>query len=436
MSADRPLRAALTALGCKVNYAEMAELAGALAAEGIEVVPDDEPADIRVLNSCTVTLQADATTRQRLARLRRIDPTCHLVLTGCSVDGNPHQYLATAADGQPLLPSGVDAVFANVDKPRIAEHLVTLARRRGAARMAVLPAPALRTRGFLKVQDGCDHRCTYCTVWRARGGRSISVPPSDVLRRAAAMLDQGHRELVLSGVDLGAYGQDLTPRRRLADLVEALLPLCGSDARLRLSSVNANDIDERLAELTAHPRLCSHWHIPLQSGSDSILRAMHRGYRSSQYRRVVGWLRHADGDTELTTDIMVGFPAETDEDHRATVDLVGELEFLHCHVFRYSPRPGTPAADLRARVDDATARQRSRDVRRAALRSGLQRRRRTVGRRLEVLWEAVENGTARGRSSGYHAVVVADERLRAGTLTGVRISAVEGEELRGTVAAP
>jgi threonylcarbamoyladenosine tRNA methylthiotransferase MtaB len=432
VSQDRPLRAALTPLGCKVNYAEMAELAGALAAQGIDVVPDDEPADIRVLNSCTVTVQADATTRQRLARLRRQDPGCHLVLTGCSVDGNPQRYQATTG-GRSLLPIGVDAVFSNADKPHIAAHVAALALRMGAPRAVAAPARGLRTRGFLKVQDGCDHRCTYCTVWRARGGRSISTPPSDVLRRAETMLAEGYRELVLTGVDLGAYGLDLTPRLRLADLVEAVLRVCGDSARLRLSSVNANDVDERLASLTAHPRLCSHWHIPLQSGSDTVLRAMHRGYRSGRYRRVAGWLRQADSDTELTTDIMVGFPGESDTDHRATVDLVTELELLHCHVFRYSPRPQTPAAELGARVDDAQARRRSRDVRLAALRSGQRRRQRIVGRQLEVLWERVDNGALRGRSGGYHAVTSSDERLRPGMVSTVRIAGVEGEDLRAMV---
>jgi threonylcarbamoyladenosine tRNA methylthiotransferase MtaB len=421
-----PVRAALTALGCKVNYAEMAELAGRLAAAGIELVGEDEPADVRVLNSCTVTMQADATTRQRISRLRRADPDAHLVLTGCSVDANPGRY-----------PALVDSVFANAEKERIADHVLELAasrlQPRPAGATATVTAPR-RCRAFLKVQDGCDHRCTYCIVWRARGGSSRSLSLDEVLGRADAALSEGHRELVLTGVDLGSWGHERG--ERLSTLVATLLERIG-DARIRLSSVNANDITPALAELNAHPRLCAHWHVPLQSGSDAVLRAMHRGYRRARYRRVVEALRAADPDTELTTDVMVAFPGETEDDHAATLSLVEEAGFLHCHTFRWSPRPDTPAALLSGRVDDETARRRSREVRRAAARTGLAARRRAVGRRLEVIWERVEDGEARGLSAGWHTVVAAPgPSTVAGALEEVVVEAVEGEVLRATLRDP
>ena len=421
---SRPVRAALSALGCKVNYAEMADLAGRLAAAGIELVGEDEPADVRVLNSCTVTMQADATTRQRISRLRRADPGAHLVLTGCSVDANPGREWTL-----------VDSVFANPDKERIADHVIELAASRERAPVATATAPAPhRSRAFLKVQDGCDHRCTYCIVWRARGGYSRSLTLDGVLERAGTALAQGYREIVLTGVDLGSWGHERG--ERLSTLVAALLERIGG-ARLRLSSVNANDITPALAELNAHPRLCAHWHIPLQSGSDPVLRAMHRGYRRARYLRVVERLRAADPDTELTTDIMVAFPGETDDDHAATLDLVEEAGFLHCHTFRWSPRPDTPAALLHGRVDEETARRRSREVRRAAARTGLAARRRTVGRPLEVVWERVEDGEARGLSAGWHTVVaVPGHGTAAGALEEVVVDAVEGEVLRATLRDP
>ena len=435
-SPSRPVRAALTALGCKVNHAEMADLAGALAAAGVEVVAEAEPADVRVLNSCTVTLQADATSRQRLRRLRRQDPGCHLVLTGCSVDGNPRTWLPTGPGGARLPVPGVDAVFANADKGAIAAHVIALA---GGVRP--LPGttgaagPGSRSRAFLKVQDGCDHRCTYCSVWSARGGVSRSVPLAEVVARAGAAAAAGHGEVVLTGVDLGAWGADLRPRSSLAALVAALLD--SVDARLRLSSVNADDIDASLAGLTAHPRLCSHWHLPLQSGSDAVLRAMHRGYRSARYRRVAGWLRAADPQTELTTDVMVGFPGETEADHRASLDLVEELGMLHCHVFRWSPRPGTPAAALPGRVADEVARRRSRELRRVAARAGAARRRRLPGRDLEVVWERREGPAARGLSAGWHSVRVDDAPDAVpGRLATVRVTGVEGDLLAAVVVRP
>ncbi|MFZ0180334.1 MAG: MiaB/RimO family radical SAM methylthiotransferase [Candidatus Dormiibacterota bacterium] len=412
---DRPLRVAITVLGCKVNFAEMAELAGKLAAGGCEVVPEHETADVRVLNSCTVTAQADATTRQRLRRLRRLDPEAHLVLTGCSVDANPGAYTT------------VDSIFANHDKDQIAGHVLAMSRRSDPAH----DAPLMRSRAFIKVQDGCDHRCTYCIVWQARGVSS-SVPVRAVHDRVRAAIDAGHGEIVLCGVDLGSYGRDIGTD--LATLVASLLDSCGESARIRLSSVNANDVTNALTALNAHPRLCSHWHMPLQSGSDRVLRAMHRGYRRAQYLRVARALREVNPSTEFTTDIMVGFPGETEDDHAETLSLVDEVGFLQGHVFRWSSRPGTPAAAIAGRVDDAAARRRSAEVRRATKRSGARSLAGACGRVHEVAWDAVEGHTAHGLTAGYHEVVVeAVSGVRQGGLDLVRADAVEGDHLRATL---
>jgi threonylcarbamoyladenosine tRNA methylthiotransferase MtaB len=427
--AGAPLRVALSTLGCKVNYAEMADLAGALAGLGCEVVPEDEPADVRVLNSCGVTLQADATTRQRLQRPRRQDPSCHLILTGCSVDANPERYLATGEGGRPVVPH-LDAVFANAEKGRIADHVAALAARVGATPRSVAPA-GLRSRAFLKVQDGCDHRCTYCVVWRTRGA-STSVPAEVVVARARAAAEAGHAELVLTGVDLGSYGRDRGSD--LAGLVRSLLDSLDAGVRLRLSSVNANDISERLIALNRDPRLCAHWHIPLQSGSDRVLRAMHRGYRRQRYLRVVEGLRNRDPDTELTTDVMVGFPGETEADHQATLSLVAEVGFLGCHVFRYSRRPGTAAVELVEGVDTVTARRRSAEIRAAAAATARDRRRRAVNARHGVVWDRLSGQEAHGLSAGYHEVVaVPDRATRVGGLQTVLVTGVEGDHLRGEI---
>jgi threonylcarbamoyladenosine tRNA methylthiotransferase MtaB len=412
---DRPLRVALTALGCKVNFAEMADLAGRLAAGGCDVVPEHESADVRVLNSCTVTMQADATTRQRIRRLRRMDPGAHLVLTGCSVDANPGAYTT------------VDSVFANPDKDGIAAHILAMSRPDEIAR----DAPFMRSRAFVKVQNGCDHRCTYCIVWQARG-TSSSVPVRTVHDRVRAAIDAGHAEIVLCGVDLGSYGRDIGTN--LPTLVGSLLETCGKTARIRLSSINANDVSPAMIELNAHPRLCSHWHMPLQSGSDRILRAMHRGYRRAQYLRVAHALRAMDPQTEFTTDIMVAFPGETEDDHAGTLSLVDEVGFLQGHVFRWSPRPGTPASALADRVDDAVARRRSAEVRRATKRSGADSLIRACGRAHEVAWDAVDEDSAHGLTAGYHEIIVDGATdVRQGGLDLVRADAVQGDRLRGTL---
>jgi threonylcarbamoyladenosine tRNA methylthiotransferase MtaB len=433
VSATGPLRVGLVALGCKVNYAEMADLAGRLAAGGCEVVADDEPADVRVLNSCTVTAQADATSRQRLHRLRRAEPDAHLVLTGCSVDGNPQAYLRRDASGERVLPDGVDAVFSNAEKDDIAAHVLRISAARNSTRVEAM-RPPLRSRAFIKVQDGCNHRCTYCSVWSARGA-SRSVPLAAVLQQVDAALGAGQREVVLTGVDLGSYGR--SDGTTLANLVGTLLDRVGEEARIRLSSVNSNDITPALIELNAHPRLCSHWHMPLQSGSDAVLRAMHRGYRRRQYVRVCAALRALDEYTELTTDAMVGFPGETDEDHAQTLSLVEEVGMLAVHAFRYSPRAGTPAASLASCVPDPVARRRSAELRRAAAQSGHARRVRAVGRRASVVWDRVRGDDAHGLTSTYLEVVApASTATRPGAMSEVELVAVEGEALRARLVEP
>lgn len=423
---DAPTRVAVTSLGCKVNFAEMSELAGKLAAAGWDVVPESEPADVRVLNSCTVTMQADATTRKHLRRLRRADPGARLVLTGCSVDGNPDAYTPGAARRL-----GVDAVYPNLRKHEIADDLLQWI---GSPRVATASSDearnAFRSRAFIKVQDGCNHRCTYCIVWRARGA-SRSHEPAKVTEAVARAIDAGHGEVTLCGVDLGSYGRDLGTD--LATLVGNLLEQCGEKARIRLSSINANDVSPALIELNAHPRLCAHWHVPLQSGSDSVLRGMHRGYRRAQYLRVVRQLRERDALTEITTDVMVGFPGETDADHAQTLSLIDEVGFHSCHVFRWSPRPGTPATAYADPVAAATSRRRSAEVRRAATRSGDASRRRAVGREHEVVWERPGARSARGLSSTYHEIEVRDASPPPGSLGRVFVTAVAGDHLEGTL---
>ena len=420
MTVGAPPRVAVTSLGCKVNFAEMSELAGALAAAGWDLVPENEPADVRVLNSCTVTLQADATTRQRLRRMRRADPNAFLVLTGCSVDANLDVY---SADGARTL--GVDAVYPNANKHGIAPDLL---RRFDAASHSSAAAHPLRSRAFIKVQDGCNHRCTYCIVWQARGA-STSREPDAVLTAAGQAAAAGHGELVLCGVDLGSYGRDLGTD--LSTLLGELLARAGRDVRIRLSSINANDVTPALIDLNAHPRLCSHWHLPLQSGSDATLRRMHRGYRRAQYARVVRELRARDPLTEVTTDVMVGFPGETEDDHAATLALVDEIGFHSCHVFRFSPRPGTPATTYADAVDAVTSRRRSAEVRRAAARTGAASRRRALGRVHEVVWETGVDGGAVGLSSTYHEIVVPGYTPRPGSLDRVRATGLSGDRLLG-----
>ena len=414
-----PLRISLTSLGCKVNYAEMESLAGVLAASGCDIVDDDAPADVVVVNTCTVTLQADATSRQRIQHLRRQHPLSHLIVTGCSVDGNPGFYLSSPTpSGHPLT---IDAVFANSTKESIATYI----RTNLFPSASELPPessdtvfPLRRGRAFIKVQDGCRHRCTYCSVWSTRGA-SRSRAVDDILADIRSAAARGHRECVLTGVDLGSYGRDTDSS--LPELVWRIWNEV-SDMRIRLSSINANE------------RFCPHWHIPLQSGSDAILKTMHRGYRRSQFLRVVEQLRHLRPETTVTTDIMTAFPGETDEDHGQTCELIKEAKFLKAHVFRYSPRPGTPAAQLGEQIPAHIARRRSAELRMLAGETGRAEHERFVGIRLHPAWLMQDGDEWVGIAETYHEVRIPfTDSLAIGTISPVTITHSTGTTLLGAL---
>src|SRR5260370_24716998 len=302
------MNVSIQTLGCKVNFAEMAELGDRLARAGFTVSDGDEHADICVINSCTVTAQAARKLRPVVPGLGRRHPDAQLILTGCHVD-NPNPRVSA-------VPS-VDVAFPNARKGEIIEYLTSTSAPSAGARGWTTFA---RSRFFLKVQDGCNHRCTYCIVWRTRGV-SHSDEEAALIERAQQAVAEGYGEIVLTGVDLGAFGRDrgqpFAPFVRR--LIEAIAP-----ARLRLSSINANDFTPELVELAGEPRFCRHLHIPLQSGSDQVLKRMGRLYRRRDYLDLVGALRQQAPDLAVTTDVIVGFPGETDADFADTQAVAGD----------------------------------------------------------------------------------------------------------------
>src|SRR5438105_4400963 len=308
-------------LGCRTNAAETDELAALLA----------QARNVVVVNSCTVTLAADRDTRKAVHRARRQHPDAALALMGCYVDAHPGQDL------------GADLVVPNAWKPAPLQ-----------AETSVAPPGARRSRFLLKVQDGCDNRCTFCIVWQTRG-RSLSRVPSYLEARARAAAAAGYQEIVLTGIDLGSY------RGGLAALVERLLA-AAAPARLRLSSIDPSHVDEALCRLLEHPRLCPHLHLPLQSGSDPVLARMRRRYDLAGFERAVAMARAVRPDLALTGDVMVGFPGETADDFRRTLAAIERAGFMGLHVFRFSPRPRTAAARHPGQVPTAEARERSRQA--------------------------------------------------------------------------
>ena len=396
------MKVTIQTLGCKVNFAEMADLSDRLHRAGFQVAESHEHPDVCVINSCTVTAQADRKVRTLVHGLRRRHPEAHLVLTGCHVD-NPNPRISAVPD--------VDAAFPNARKGDIFDYLVaTFHPTKDAGRGAFA-----RSRFFLKVQDGCNHRCTYCIVWRTRG-ESQSGEEETLLERARQAVAEGYGEIVLTGVDLGSFGRErggaFAPF--VSRMLEAIAP-----ARLRLSSVNANDFTPELVELAGEPRFCRHLHIPLQSGSDNVLKRMGRLYRRRGYADLVHALRARVPDMALTTDVIVGFPGETAADFAETQAVAAESAFSGMHVFRYSPRAGTAAPRLGPPAADPVSQARSYRLKEQA---ETQRRSYEAGfinRSLEVLWDRRFPNRVRGLSDNYISVYAPPREQRLGTLATV-----------------
>ena len=358
---------AFTTLGCRLNQVDTLQMQAALEAGGFRAVPSVAGADIVVVNTCTVTARAELSDRQAIRRAVRLSPQARVVVTGCWAQTNP-----AAIAGL----DGVDLVVGNTDKARLPTLLEDLlARPRsesrvevadvGSARLlpvALLPHANGRARAFVKVQDGCQHRCAFCIVPFARGA-SRSLPPEVVEDQVRRLVAGGHPEIVLTGVDLGNYGADLRPRASLAALLGRLLGV-GGLRWLRLSSILPSYFTEDVLDIvTTAPTIAPHFHVPLQSGSDRVLRLMRRPYTTATYRRVVDRLAAAHPRLGLGADVIVGFPGETEADFAATLALVEALPLSYLHVFPYSVRPGTAAARLPERVDGRTIAARARRLR-------------------------------------------------------------------------
>jgi threonylcarbamoyladenosine tRNA methylthiotransferase MtaB len=397
------MNVSIQTLGCKVNFAEMAELGDRLARTGFVVSDSDREADVVVINSCTVTAQADRKLRTMVHGLRRRHPQAHLILTGCHVD-NPNPRLSA-------VPS-VDVAFPNARKREIFDYVsanFAPAAERGSTSFA-------RSRFFLKVQDGCNHRCTYCIVWRTRGA-SHSDDDRHLFERAQQAVAEGYGEIVLTGVDLGAFGRERG--EGLAPFVRHMLAAI-APARLRLSSINANDFTPELVELTASPRFCRHLHIPLQSGSDRVLKRMGRLYRRRDYLALAAALRRQSPDVALTADVIVGFPGETEDDFAETASVAAEADLSGIHVFRYSPRAGTAAPRLGLPVDDPVSRERSHRLQAQAERQRRAYEARFIDRDLEVVWDREFPNRMRGLSDNYITVYAPARGQQLGTLARVR----------------
>jgi threonylcarbamoyladenosine tRNA methylthiotransferase MtaB len=432
-------RVAFTTLGCRLNQVDTQQIQAGLEARGFVAVEPEAAADVVVINTCTVTARAELSDRQAIRRARRRHPGARVVVTGCWAQTSPGEVAGLG---------GVDLVVGNADKERLPELIETLLAADasgaprvvrgdlGAARLrAVDPRPrgAGRSRAFLKVQDGCQHRCAFCIVPFARGA-SRSLAPDAVLEQARRLVELGHPEVVLTGVDLGHYGADLVPRTTLAALVRALAGIDGL-RWLRLSSMlPAYFTEDLLDALIGSPATAPHFHVPLQSGSDRVLRAMRRPYTVAMYRRLVERLAAAFPRLGLGADVLVGFPGETEGDFAATLALVEALPFTYLHVFPYSARKGTEAAARTDRVAPAAIARRAAAMRALGEAKAAAFRRSLAGRVEEVLVLETRDrasGELVGLTGTFVEVVFAGPETLVRRLARVRITDGEGAVLRG-----
>ncbi|MDH7601462.1 MAG: tRNA (N(6)-L-threonylcarbamoyladenosine(37)-C(2))-methylthiotransferase MtaB [Armatimonadota bacterium] len=436
------LTAAYYTLGCKVNQYETEQIRTALEKAGFRTVPFTSKADVYVINTCTVTAAADAKSRAAVRKAHRINPQACVVVTGC--------YAETSRDAVSRI-EGVGLVVGNRDKDVLADKIISYIRAREQGLGSIDDAlggesasdnppravlPRTRTRALVKVQDGCDHFCSYCIVPFARP-EMHSRPIGEVLEEIRRLADYGYKEIVLTGIRLGSYRDS---DQGLPDLVLQAAEISGIE-RIRLSSIEPWEIDEALIGVFQHPKVCRHLHIPLQSGDDEILARMNRPYRADDYLSLVNKIRDETPGIGITTDVIVGFPGETEEAFENTCEVVRRAGFSRLHVFRYSPRHLTRAAEMPNQVPEALKKERAEILSTIGLECARAFAQSWIGQTLPVLAEHRVRGSRlptadnisaktdlvllRGFTDNYIEVTFPGELSLAGSVAGVTITGVD-----------
>ncbi len=319
----------IQAFGCRVNQAEAFWLTDVLQRQGLKHEQDHIHSDVIVINSCTLTAKADSDTRSFIRRVARLNPKAKMIVTGCYAERVP---------GELKEMPRVWGVFSNSEKSDLSQKILALSGP--VEQQSIAP---FRSRGLVKVQDGCDYQCTFCVIPSVRGN-SVSIEKKEILTRIKELIAQGFKEIVLTGIHLNSYGLDLKPRSSLLDLIQTITSLREAP-RIRLSSLDPRHLEPSLLEfVTKNEKICPHFHLSLQSGSDDVLRRMGRKIRAADYRKILSCLREKSPLASLGADIIVGFPGETEEDFQRTFGLLEQSPLTYCHVFSYSSRPGTVAA--------------------------------------------------------------------------------------------
>ena len=421
-------------LGCKLNFAESSTLARAFEKEGYTRVAEDEPADIYVINSCSVTEHADKKCRNIVRRIIRHNPHALVAVTGCYAQLKPSELAAI---------EGVDLVVGNNDKGSLFQRITQLQGKARAAAVHTCEAEALtglfaafstgdRTRSFLKVQDGCSYRCSYCTIPLARGA-SRNQPIAQIVDEARQIAAQGQHEIVLTGVNIGDFGR--TTGESFLELLKALDTVEGID-RYRISSIEPNLLTHEVIDFTAQSRRFQpHFHIPIQSGSDRILSLMRRRYNTARFAERIAAVKRVMPDAFIGIDVIVGFPGETEADFQTTYDFLQALHPSFLHVFPYSVRPDTPAATMPDQIPPPVAEERAARLGQLSHQLHAAFYHRHEGASATVLWESAHRGTYMyGYTGNYIKVRAPYDLSLVNTITSVMLHASDDPELMDTEA--
>ncbi len=436
MEAKKPL-AALITLGCRVNQYESESVAGMLEADGFEIVPFGTPADVTIVNTCTVTAESDRKSRQHIRRAASVSPEGKIIVTGCFAQISPDEAAAIP---------GVSAVIGNAEKSRIP----SLARDLYEGRLPdctvipsvldgapydtlTLPVPR-RARAFIKIEDGCENKCAYCIIPAARG-KVRSKDPKTVLREAEALAQAGCCEITLTGIETGAYGRDSGGAFSLATLLADLGKVPGI-RRIGLGSLDPSLLRESFIETAVSvPALLPHFHLSLQSGSTSVLNRMRRPYTAEKAMERIEALRRAFPEAMLTADVIVGFPGETDTEFEHTLDFCRKAHFLHLHIFPYSIRSGTEAATMPGQIPDTLKKSRAARLAEAqrTIKAGILERyvQEHKNAPVSLLIEEFKDGYALGHSEHFVEIRTLTDRFRVGDTVHVHLTDTDGEICTG-----
>ncbi len=429
------MRFAIATLGCKVNQYDSAMIEARLGALGMERGEFDQPADVYIVNTCTVTDRADAESLRLARRARRLNPDARVIMTGCLAQANPER-LAQAREVDAVVglgrPGDLEQAAAQRNSARV---MVSNLRKERAA--IELGAVALEghTRAFLKVQEGCDQFCTFCIVPFSRG-QSRSVAPRRIIEALDGLHDRGFREAILTGVHLGGYGGDLDPPVALEELLEMIAER-SPIGRLRLSSIDPEELSDRaIAIVAASEKFCPHFHLPLQAGADEVLARMRRRYNADGYRERVERIVAAMPRAAIGADVIVGFPGESADHFNDSLRLVQSLPLAYLHVFPYSVRAGTTAAKFADRVAAGEIRRRAAVMREVGERQRAAFAARLVGSCVKVLLEDQVEGRLRGYSRNYVRVVADGPADLINSEVEVEGTSVAGAQLVGRIISP